>query len=85
MIRKTLAIVYEFICKNPGLSTYEISKKLRLSGGKVRYSISKLEKIGLIKCKFVSNPGRIKKLSFPIKSFTLIDRKIKSKLSKIKF
>ena len=36
-------IVYCTICSNPGMNTYELSKKLNMTGGRVRHAISKLK------------------------------------------
>ncbi|HDJ96731.1 MAG TPA: transcriptional regulator, partial [Candidatus Aenigmarchaeota archaeon] len=49
---RTQLIVYEFVCKNPGMCTYEISKKLKMSGGRVRHALNQLKKSGLIKFKY---------------------------------
>lgn len=72
--------IYRFICANPGLCTYEISKKLRMSGGKVRYFLFKLQKKGLVKFKFDKRNPRIKKLSYPVSSSELLPKKIKNQL-----
>ncbi|MCS7105905.1 MAG: ArsR family transcriptional regulator [Candidatus Aenigmarchaeota archaeon] len=69
--------IYMFVCQNPGLCTYEISKKLMMSGGKVRYFLSKLEKKGLVKFKFDRKNPRIKKLSYPVSTLELLPKKIK--------
>jgi predicted transcriptional regulator len=72
--------IYRFICENPGLSTYDISKKLNLSGGCVRHCLAKLSQKGLIFFKFEKNNPRIRKLSYPINAFKLLPRKILNQL-----
>jgi len=72
--------VYLFVCKNPGRNTYEISKSLRMSGGKVRYALYSLEKEGLIKFKIQRSSSRIKKLSYPVDAWKLLPSKIKREL-----
>jgi predicted transcriptional regulator len=77
---ETEDIIYEYVCRNPGKSTYEISKNLRMSGGRVRHFLSSLEKKGLVTFKFVRQSSRIKKLTFPVNSFKLIPKNLKSLL-----
>ncbi len=53
-IRKKKALenkwfLYGFIDKNPGLTIYELSKKIKWSPGKISYYIKKLVKDGLLK------------------------------------
>ena len=48
----TEEVVYSFVCKHPGLCTYDMSKKLNMTGGRVRHALIKLEKEGLVKFKF---------------------------------
>lgn len=76
----TCEIIYDFICDNPGLSTYEISKKLNMSGGRVRHALSRLQKIGLIEFKFERQSPRIKKLTYPISAMKLLPEKLKREL-----
>jgi predicted transcriptional regulator len=72
--------IYEFVCKNPGKSTYEISKNLNMSGGKVRHALSSLKQKGLVVFKFIRQSPRIKKLTFPVSCFKLMPKKLKVKL-----
>lgn len=76
--------VYEFVCKNPGNSTYHISKKLNMTGGRVRHALSKLKQLGLIRFKFDKNNPRIRKLTFPVDTLRLLPRGIKNQLKKIR-
>lgn len=78
----TKEIVYSFICNNPGMSTYEISKRLNMSGGKVRHALYKLEKDGLVKFKSDKRNPRFKKLSYPVDTWKLLPSKIKFELKK---
>lgn len=80
----TQQIIYEFVCFNPGKSTYEISKQLKMSGGKVRYALNKLKEMGLIKFKFVKSSYKIKKLSFPIDAWKLLPYSLKRRLKQLK-
>jgi len=79
----TQLIIYEFVCKNPGACTYEISKKLNMSGGRVRHALNQLRKNGLIKFKYERKNPRIKKLSYPVSFDKLLPRGIKRLLQKI--
>lgn len=76
--------VYEFVCFNPGKSTYEIAKKLGMTGGRVRHALNKLKKLGLIKFQFLRGSYRVKKLSFPIESWKLLPRSLKKEIQKLK-
>lgn len=76
-------VIYKFVCKNPGNCTYYISKKLGMSGGKVRYFLSKLHQKGLIKFKFDRNNPRIRKLTYPVSSWGLLPKDIKRRLKNI--
>lgn len=73
-----------FVCQNPGRSTYEISKKLNMSGGRVRHALLRLHKMGLVKFKFVRASSRIKKLTYPVSFFDLLSSRIRRELGKIK-
>ena len=81
---KTEQLVYEFICSNPGKSTYEISKTLRMSGGRVRHALTKLSEKGLIRFKIVRSSYRIKRLSFPIEVWKLLPPRIRKQLKELK-
>ncbi|MEM5794422.1 MAG: winged helix-turn-helix domain-containing protein [Candidatus Aenigmatarchaeota archaeon] len=76
--------IYSFVCQNPGLCTYEISKRLFMSGGKVRYFLSRLKKKGLVKFRFDRKNPRIRKLTYPVSSLELLPRKIKIQLKNLK-
>lgn len=76
--------VYDFICKNPGNNTYYISKKLNMSGGRVRHALCKLKQLGLIRFRFNRNNPRIRKLAYPVDSLKLLPRGIKKQLKKIR-
>ncbi|MDP2749799.1 MAG: winged helix-turn-helix domain-containing protein [Nanoarchaeota archaeon] len=54
--------LYELISKTPGLSTYDLQKKTKWSGGKVRATINRLEKMGIIETKKTVEGNRIKKI-----------------------
>lgn len=75
--------VYRFVCENPGLSTYRISKKLNLTGGCVRHCLKKLQQKGLIFFKFEKHNPRIRKLSYPVNAFQLLPKKIVKQLAKL--
>lgn len=77
-------IIYDFVCKNPGKCTYFISKKLKMSGGRVRHALNVLNKKGLIRFKFERKNPRIKKLCYPESAWRLLPRKIKVQLKRIK-
>ncbi|MEM5843633.1 MAG: winged helix-turn-helix transcriptional regulator [Candidatus Aenigmatarchaeota archaeon] len=76
--------IYTFICQNPGLCTYEISKKMMMSGGRVRYFLSRLKEKGLVRFKFDRKNPRIKKLTYPVSTIELLPKKIKAQLKNIK-
>lgn len=76
--------IYKFICENPGYCTYDISKKMGMSGGKVRYFLQRLEKSGLVEFKFERNDPRIRKLTYPVSAWRLLPKNIKSKLGRIR-
>jgi len=81
---KTEYKVYKFVCKNPGNNTYYISKKLDMSGGRVRHALCKLKKVGLIRFRFDRNNPRIRKLTYPVETLKLLPRGIKKQLKKIR-
>lgn len=76
-------IVYCTICSNPGMNTYELSKKLNMTGGRVRHAISKLKEDGLVKFKIERRTARLKKLVYPIEVWRLLPRKIKYEMKKL--
>ncbi|MBI5254078.1 MAG: MarR family transcriptional regulator [Euryarchaeota archaeon] len=47
-----------FLEDNQGLNTYQIAKKLGWSGGKVRYTLKKLEENGLVRVEEAAEGGR---------------------------
>ncbi len=59
-------VLYRYIDKHPGLSTYELSKRLSWEGGKVRTVLARLERAQLIKTKYVEENHKIKKISYPL-------------------
>lgn len=82
--RTTEERVYDFVCKNPGTCTYEIAKKLKMSGGRVRHALNQLNSKGLVRFKFVRTNPRIKKLSYPVDAWSLVPTKLKKSLKRIK-
>ncbi len=76
--------IYSFVCENPGLNTYQISKKLKMSGGRVRHTLKMLNKKGLVRFKFERKSPRIKKLTYPIEFWKLIPRIVRSEIKKLK-
>ncbi len=79
----TERVVYCTICSNPGMSTYELSKKLNMTGGRVRYTLSKLQEDGLVKFKIERKTPRLKKLAYPIEAWRLLPRKFKYELKRL--
>jgi len=75
--------VYNFVCKNPGLCTYDIQKRLKMSGGRVRHALSQLNKHGLVKFRFVCKSPRVKKLSYPVEAWKLVPGGLKRAVKKI--
>lgn len=69
--------VYDFVCKRPGLCTYDIQKKLKMSGGRVRHALQQLNNRGLVKFRFVRKSPRIKKLSYPVDAWKLVPAGLK--------
>lgn len=80
----TFETIYEFICQNHGLNTYELAKMLSMTGGRVRYALSRLEKMGLIEFKFEHHSPRTEKLTYPVKAMKLLPRSLKMKLKDLK-
>lgn len=78
----TVEVVYGFVCRHPGICTYEISKKLKMTGGRVRYALTKLKEVGLVKFKFERNNPRIKKLTYPVEVWSLLPREVRVELRK---
>ena len=76
--------IYDFVCQNPGLNTYEIAKKLSMTGGRVRYALLRLQRMGLIEFKFQRNSSRIEKLTYPVKALKLLPRSLKLELKNFK-
>lgn len=73
-------VVYCFVCNNPGMSTYVISKKLGITGGSVRYALSKLKKMKLVKFRFDKKDPRTRKLTYPIDAWRLLPRRLRGEL-----
>ena len=76
-------VVYSFVCKHPGCSTYEISKKLGMTGGRVRYALLKLREKGLVRFKFEKKNPRIRKLTYPVDAWSLMPKALKEELKKL--
>ena len=76
-------VIYSFVCSNPGLNTYQISKKLNMSGGRVRHALKRLEQKGLVKFKFDKKNPRIRKLTYPIECWKLLPRFFRIELKKL--
>lgn len=70
-------VVYEYICEHPGLCTYELSKRLKMTGGNLRSALLRLKHKGLIKFKFERGNPRIKKLSYPVNAYSLLPKSLK--------
>ncbi len=62
---ETRWFLYEFINKNPGLTIYNLSKKLNWTSGKVDYYIKKLLKDGIVKNSEEIVNGRVRKSYHP--------------------
>ena len=74
--------VYNIIDKNPGISIYELSKKLNWSVGKVNHHVSKLIKEGAITNSIVVEENRTKRKLKAKDWKELIDPKILADLKK---
>lgn len=68
--------IYRFVCENPGNCTYTISKRLKMSGGKVRNVLMQLKQKGLVKFKFERHNPRIRKLTYPIRMWELVPKSL---------
>ena len=75
-------VVYAFVCRHPGMCTYGISKKLNMTGGRVRHALSKLKERGLVKFKFERKNPRIKKLTYPVDAWSLLPKAAREELRK---
>jgi len=75
-------VVYSFVCENPGMCTYKIAKKLKMTGGRVRYALKKLKEAGLVKFKY-EHTSRTKKLCYPVDAWELVPEDWKLKLRKM--
>jgi predicted transcriptional regulator len=75
--------VYQLICSNPGLNTYEISKRLKMSGGNVRNALSNLHKKGLISFKFEKSSTRVRKRCFAVKISRLLPNSLKKEIKNL--
>ena len=64
-----------YIEKNPGLSVYELAKKIGWSSGRVRYYVMKLLEGNEVRIKTVKSSERVKKLFYPIEWTKMIDWK----------
>jgi len=72
--------IYQFVCEHPGANTYEIAKKLKMSGGNVRNALSNLHKKGLIAFRFERSNPRIKKHCFAIKIWNLLPKRLRGEI-----
>jgi len=63
---ETTEFLYEFISKNPGLTIYDLSKKLEWTTGKVEHYVKKLVKEGIVKNSEEIVNGRVKKAYSPV-------------------
>jgi len=62
------------------MNTYEISKRLGMSGGNVRNALSNLHKKSLVKFKFVRSSPRTEKQCFAVKLWSLMPRALRRKI-----
>lgn len=76
--------VYEYVCENPGKSAYEIAKKFKIAGSSARSSLKSLYRKGLIKFKIIKTSERVKKLSFPVKFWKLLPKRLINQFKKEK-
>jgi DNA-binding MarR family transcriptional regulator len=76
-------VVYAFVCRHPGMSTYDISKKLGMTGGRVRHALSKLKEKGLVKFKFERRSARIRKLTYPVDAWSLLPKAAREELKRM--
>ncbi|MEM5836199.1 MAG: winged helix-turn-helix domain-containing protein [Candidatus Aenigmatarchaeota archaeon] len=72
--------IYQLICSNPGLNTYEISKRLKMSGGNVRNALSNLHKKGLISFKIEKSSVRVRKRCFAVEIAKLLPATFKKEI-----
>lgn len=84
--KSTEQMVYEYVCHYPGLCTYELSNRLKMSGGNVRSALTRLHKKGLVKFKFDRNKGnpRIKKLTYPVSFWEMLPKKLAHVIKRVK-
>jgi predicted transcriptional regulator len=75
--------VYQLICSNPGLNTYEISKRLKMSGGNVRNALYNLHKKGLILFKLEKSSSRVRKKCFAVKISRLLPSSLKKEIKNL--
>jgi predicted transcriptional regulator len=64
------------------MCTYKIAKKLKMTGGRVRYALKKLKEAGLVKFEY-EHASRTKKLCYPVDAWELIPKEWKPKLRKM--
>jgi len=75
--------IYRFVCESPGNCTYTISKRLKMSGGKVRNVLIRLKQKGLVKFKFDRRNPRMRKLTYPVKMWDLIPKNLRKNVRKM--
>ncbi|MCS7106272.1 MAG: winged helix-turn-helix domain-containing protein [Candidatus Aenigmarchaeota archaeon] len=75
--------IYQFVCKNPGINSYQISKRLKMSGGNVRAALKNLHKKGLIFFKFERKSYKIEKKCFAVKLVHLLPKVLKKEIKNL--
>lgn len=75
--------VYQFVCKNPGTNSYQISKKLKMSGGNVRNALANLHKKGLIFFKFERKSYKVEKRCFAVRLAQLLPKGLKKEIKNV--
>lgn len=73
----TSLIVYDEVCKNPGLSIYEYSKILGFSNGKTRGAIKRLEEKGLVETELIPGNPHNKRIVKPVPAKELFSMFVK--------
>ncbi len=81
---KTNEVVYEWVCAKPGMCTYDMEKRLNMSGGRVRHALSRLEKMGLITFRWVQSNPHFYKLSYPVPTKRLLPKKLIHELKAVR-
>lgn len=63
---KNKYFLYKLINKSPGLTIYDLTKKVNWTSGKVNHYIQKLLKDKVIRNSTIIENGRVKKQYFPV-------------------